>query len=319
MKMGKRPHRLKVIRFPLTERTREQWLALRKDDITASVIGALFGAHPYQTIAGLWAEKRGVQFDDEDTSVKRRGRWFEDGVAKAVLEKRPDWKIKKADVYLRAPDIHLGATPDYFIRDQDDKRGCLQIKTLAPVTFRKSWTTDTAPLWIVLQCLTEVMLSRCNFGVIAAMIVDAYRPDLYIYDVPRHDGAERRIQDAVVKFWADMDAGREPQIDYVRDRPLIDLMWPKAQPDKIVDLRSDNQLPALLDERDQLRDAIKQNEARVNTIENEVRFKMGDAEAALVNGFRVTNKNQTREEHLVQKTSFRRLYIAKDREESEAA
>jgi predicted phage-related endonuclease len=92
--MSKRACRLKVRRFAIT--SREQWLALRSSDVTASAVGALFGLHPYQTPMGLFAEKTGVLTEDEDTIAMRRGRLLEDAVAKAYQEKHPTYKITKA-------------------------------------------------------------------------------------------------------------------------------------------------------------------------------------------------------------------------------
>jgi hypothetical protein len=40
-----------------------QWLALRKEDVTASVAGALLGVHEYTTAYGLWAQKTGALLD----------------------------------------------------------------------------------------------------------------------------------------------------------------------------------------------------------------------------------------------------------------
>ena len=40
--------------------SREQWLAMRRQDITASTAGALLGLHPYVTAYSLWAEKTGL-------------------------------------------------------------------------------------------------------------------------------------------------------------------------------------------------------------------------------------------------------------------
>ena len=45
--------------------SREAWLELRKQDVTASTIAALFNCHPYTTALRLYAEKRGTEFVHE--------------------------------------------------------------------------------------------------------------------------------------------------------------------------------------------------------------------------------------------------------------
>ena len=94
--------------------SREQWLELRKPDITASTIGALFNCHPYTTPLKIYAEKRGTEFDTQDNKVMRRGRWLEPAVKKAVEELRPDWKLVEPNEYLRDPDYRSSELPRIF-------------------------------------------------------------------------------------------------------------------------------------------------------------------------------------------------------------
>ena len=308
--------RRKVERIAI--QSEEQWHALRANDVTASVVAALFDCHPYESIMGLFAKKTGVQFPDEDSKAKRRGRLLEDAVAMAVRLEKPQWHIEKARVYLRDAKVRIGATPDYFFTDERKRSGVLQIKTLAPITFKKHWTPETPPFWVTLQALTEAMLANANYAVIAAMVIDPNCP-LHLFEVPRHAKAERRIRDAVRKFWADIAAGKTPSIDYERDGRLIEVLYPREEPGKVIDLRTDNALPGLLDERAQLAERIEQSTKRKETIENEIRAKIADAEAALVNGWRITLKQQHRKEHMVRASTFRALRITKDQTKEDMA
>jgi predicted phage-related endonuclease len=112
--------------------SREQWLALRKPDVTASVVASLFGCHPYVSALKLYLAHSGVEFDEADNRVFRRGRLMEPTVALAVSEERPDWRIEKCDSYYRDPDLRLGATPDFLIHGDPRGLGVLQTKTAAP-------------------------------------------------------------------------------------------------------------------------------------------------------------------------------------------
>src|SRR4030095_11106389 len=113
---AKRDHAM-IERHPIT--SREEWLRHRQQDVTASVVGALFGVHPYQTPAGLWAEKTGVELPRRDTAEVRRGGLLEGAIAEAGREERPRWTIHPPREYLRNPDIRLGATPDFAVVDHD--------------------------------------------------------------------------------------------------------------------------------------------------------------------------------------------------------
>lgn len=311
-----RPRRMKIERHKTAP---GKLSPLRPGDVTASVASALVGLHPYQTAMGLFAEKSGVEMPAiEDSTAMRRGRLLEDVVARAFLEEHPGWKVTKANVYLRAPLLRLGASPDFFVIDDKERRGVLQAKTVAPHVYKRSWTDQTPPTYIVLQCLIEMMLARVELGVVAALVVDGWRFEQRSYFIPRHEAAERRIQDAVAQFWSDIGAGRVPKIDYVRDASLLPVLFPHHVEGKLVDLRGDNELPALLDERELLVDEIKAKIARKDAIETELKFKIGDAEAALVPGWRITHRDQHRKEHMVKAADFRVLRITHETETQKA-
>ena len=133
--------------IPIT--SREQWLLLRRADVTANPIGALFGddCHPYRTIASLHAEKTGTNIPgpDPDSEVIERGTELEPFVAAKVAKLRPEWAVTKADHYLRDPDARIGCTPDYYI-DGPRGRGVLQCKTVgSPGESRAKWGERDAP------------------------------------------------------------------------------------------------------------------------------------------------------------------------------
>src|SRR5262245_55184118 len=70
--------------------SKDQWLTLRKFDLTASVLGAIDGHDPYISPLRLYIEKRGIELPNKqsDSPVLRRGRLFENAVAAAVSEMR---------------------------------------------------------------------------------------------------------------------------------------------------------------------------------------------------------------------------------------
>jgi|SRR5580765_813446 predicted phage-related endonuclease len=294
---------------------------LRKGDITASKTGALFDVHPYETRLKLFVEKSGVEFPTEETKTMRRGRWLEPTIGKAVSELRPDWTIEQANVYLRDPELRLGATPDFFIIGDPRGLGVLQAKSVAPSVYRRDWLDGTEPpLWITLQCLTEMMLADAAFGVIAALLVDPHQMDCVLLDVPRNPSAEIKIVGAVCKFWKQVAAGEEPAADYGRDAAVIAALAPQEVAGKAIDLAGDNYLPDLLAQRAQLKARIKVDEERCEEIETEVKFKMRDAERIVgIDGWRVTFKTGDRAGYTVPPKKLRTLRILDQRENMESS
>lgn len=311
-----RPLRMKIERHKTAP---GQLSPLRANDVTASEVPALVGLHPYKTLMALFAEKTGVEMPREDDSIaQRRGRLLEDVVARAFLEEHPGCKLRKANEYVRAPLLRLGCSPDFFLVDEQGRKGVAEMKTVAPHVFKRQYTDETPPTHHVLQCLVQMLLTNSEIGRVAALVIDGYRFELHSYHIPRHAAAERRIQDAVAQFWSDISAGRPPNIDYARDGSLLPVLYPHHVEGKVVDLRGDNELPALLDERELLKDEIAAKEKRKKAIETELKYKIGDAEAALLAGWRITNRDQHRKEHTVKASDFRQLRIARETETQKA-
>jgi predicted phage-related endonuclease len=296
---------------------RERWLQLRKPDVTASVVGALFGVHPYTTAGELFAEKNGVQFEQKTSVRMRRGSRLERAVAEEVAEKRPGWKISPAGVYLRDPDLRLGATPDFVIEGDPRGVGILQTKVSTLKAFKKGWMQGddvVPPFWIAMQTLTEMMLWGASWGAAAVYIDDPWNDDCHICEIARHPGAEARIVDAVSKFWADLEFGIEPTLDYARDGDLIAALHPDEIPAKTIDLTGDNMLPVLLAEREKLKDDVTTAQQRLIEIDNELKAKMGDAAVATLDGWVITYKTRDRRAFTVPAGTSRPIYVTNTRQ-----
>jgi predicted phage-related endonuclease len=292
--------------------SREQWLRdLRPKNVNASVVAALFGVHPHVSALKLYLAHSGIEFPEEDNPVLRRGRWLEPTIAKAVRELRPEWTVEECASYFRDPERRIGATPDFLIKGDRRGAGVLQAKSVAPTVYKSEWQSGAKiPFWVQLQNLTEAMLTGAAFGAVAVLVVDAYNMDCVIKEIPRHAGAEARIVAAVQQFWSDVQQGREPSPDYGKDSALLTLIAPHATVDKTIDLGGDNELPALLYQREQLMEEIKKFEERKAAIETELKFKMRDAERVVgLPEWNITWKDYSKKEFTVPAKTVRTLHI----------
>jgi predicted phage-related endonuclease len=298
---------------------RAEWLAWRRQDITASVVGALFNVHPYCTALRLYCEKRGTEFPEKDSSVLKRGRWLEPAVAKAVSELKPEWVLDAPGVYLRDAELRLGATPDFYIYTDPRGLGVLQCKTCAPSVYEREWLAGTEiPFWIVLQTLTECLLSQATFGAVAVMLVDPHNIDCKILEVPRHPAAEAKIIEHVNDFWTAVEQGNEPEPDFGRDNAAIRALTARGTHGKTLDLAGNNELPDMLERRASFMANIKFAEKCCEEIENEIRHMLGDAESANgLDGWRITYKQTDFKGYTVQPRSQRILRIFDKRPQEE--
>jgi len=295
--------------YPVT--SKGDWLALRKRDVTASEIGALFGRHRYKTILQLFADKTGADAGFKgDTSAMRRGRLMEPAIAQAVREERPNWSVEYAGEYLRDPETRIGCTPDFYFFDNaapEQGRGILEIKSVAPTAFAAQWA-EGPPMMYVLQTLVQMMLSGCSHGQIACGVFQRDLP-LYLYEVPRNAAVEQMILDKVAEFWASVEAGQEPAADPARDGNAIAALYPVALAGKTVELWGDNYVTDILHERAGLMKTIGESKKRVEAIDGEIKVRMTDAEIATHPDFRITWRLVGKKAFTVPAQSYRLLKV----------
>ena len=114
-----------------------------------------------------------------------------------------------------------------------------------------------------------------------------------IRSAARVPSSEKRLRDAVARFWMAVDSGVPPQIDFERDGPLLALLYPHETPGKIVVGRrtGDDRIGRTCsgwrqDIKDQIGTAQNSNSASTMRI----KAKLEDGEAAIIPGWRLTPK-----------------------------
>jgi len=300
---------MKVERIPFT--TREDWLAARSQDVTASTAGALLGEHEYMTAFELWALKSGLLAEDPtETPAMRRGRLLEDDALQMLAEDRPMWRVEAGgNEYLRAPAARIGCTPDaYAIDPERAGRGVVQVKTTSDLIFRRKWKDEDGgvrlPLWIAVQAIVEAKLTGASWACVALLVV-GYGLDLHVIEIPLHAGIWDRLVDEAGAFWDRVESGEPPAADYARDGDTIAELWPPNADAEPADLTAENHLPVLLDERDEIAARAKADKARRTAIDAEIVAKLAGATVGrLADGREITRTMQHRNAFTMKATSF---------------
>lgn len=305
-----------VERIPITDHA--SWIALRREDFTAHDAGALFGVHAYRTLYAVYHEKRGAEFTAvRETAWLRRGRELEPIIVQKLRDKFPDWKFRLPNEYLRNRQHRLGCTPDVYATDPNDLDVTVQLKTVSPYELKRHWTESTLPEWILLQNLTELMLTDAAYGWVVAFDIDKWEireP----YRVDRYPEVESEIAKRAEIFMAAVDAGIEPSVDFGRDAALLAARFNRPTPGKTVDLRADNRAPELCRAYLDYGEQIKELNEKRDAINAELTEKIGDAEIAQIVGFDVTRKTISRKGYFVKPTSYPKLNIVAE-DETDAA
>lgn len=292
--------------------SREQWLAMRRNDVTASTAGALLGLHPYVSAWSLWAEKTGLVSSDGMTNpAMERGLELEPLIIKRLQKMHPEWNVAKCDSYYRDPIARLGATPDCFATDPDRGFGIIQIKT-SDRSFNENWVVDgevTPPLWIVVQALIEAHLTGANWAAIAVLAIGTW--ELHVVDVPLHAPLIARVKAETKKFWEMIEAGEEPAPDYGKDAALIEQLF--ARPEEIeIDLTADNELPEAVAEYQTLGKSLAEIGELRKARRAEILHKLGNATSARIATGRITAKSIKRKSYVVAESTYRTIKFKED-------
>lgn len=292
------------------------WHRYRGQDVTASIVGALFGAHEFVTPYELWALKSGrLHNDPEESEPMKRGRLLEPVAVRLLREMRPTWTITHntgPGDYWRDKDARLGGTPDVLAVDPERGPGIVQIKSVEAGTYRRKWLDADGliepPFWISLQAATEAYLTGSKWAAVAPLVI-GHGVEMPIIDVPLIPGVIDRIKDETIAFWRMVESGEEPLPDFSRDASTIERLYAADQGEEI-DLSRDNHIFDLIASRHRLKAAAKDCHAQVEAIDAEIKHKLQGATIGhLPGGRKITWKGQRRAGFWSPPSSFRVLRV----------
>jgi predicted phage-related endonuclease len=307
---------LTIQRFPVADR--QQWLDLRKNDVTGSEVGALFDVHRYLTPAKLYTLKSGGMVEEQKAdAVISRGVKLESFVASEVAAKHPELSIAKGVNYYRDTKNRIGGTPDYIFFDKESDsigKGVLEIKTVGRSDFIRIWRGgdpegEIIPEpWQLLQLMTYVYLTDAKFGKFAVLPVGEWEPmEVHVVDVPRNNDVIDQIIVRTRRFWDDINEGIEPKFNFEKDAEVIKAMYANVRPGSTVDYRGDEEFRDTVALYNQFSEQEKQYKERKEVMAAKIRVQMGEYEVALADGWDVSLKEQHRKEFISKATSFRVL------------
>lgn len=305
---------MSVDRIAIT--SREQWLNLRRRDVTASDVSVVCGESKWKSPLRLYHEKVGDVPEDAETPIMYRGRIMEPAVIAAVKEAHPEWCVIQPKVYLRDPKIRIGATPDAIaVVPGETEDTVLQCKVVNQRTFDAEWQ-EGPPLQYQLQTLTELHLWGGARAYVCALVDTGFKSELKLFDIARHDAAYAVICEKVKDFWAAAEAGEVPEADYAMDLGLVKFLHPPQADGPPLDLTTDNRLAELLPRRAELALEAKRIEKELDATEAEIIDKLRGASLAdCPGGWRVTYKRINRKGYTVKDSSFAQLRIIPPKEE----
>ena len=303
-----------IKRIPMSSKTR--WHRARSQDVTASVVAALFGSHPFMSRFELWAEKSGrAKPDTTESAAMFWGSAVENIVVDLLRKQNPGWTIIHNTApgdYWRDEEFRIGGTPDILAYDPGRGEGVIQIKVPQLRTFRDGWKQDDgtieAPLYAALQASTEAYLTGAKWAMVAALPLGAV-PFVHQVDVPLIPGVVDAVKAAAVEFWDFVNSGDDMDPDFSLDTSTIDRLYARDGGEEI-DLSRDNRTIALVKQLALEKAKAKETAGAISTIEAEIKHRMkGAAIAYLPGGDKITWREQRRDGHYIPTSRSRVLRV----------
>lgn len=255
-----------ITRLAIYPQNRDEWLALRKLDVTSTEVSSLFNASKYMTAYELALLKAGDiedQFKENERSTW--GNTLEASIAQRVGEVY-GVRVRKKSEYMRIPQFRMGASFDFEVVDVDPEwtlneygdsslrtmvathgRGLLEIKNVDSFIFRNEWAIGDepeAPPHIEIQLQQQGFVSGLAWGVIAAL-----EGGNRLHLIQRYTDAAVALQlsHRVREFWSNLDAGVYPSPTHPDDNWIIKKLFSFAEPGKLLDATGDNVPDGMLD------------------------------------------------------------------------
>jgi putative phage-type endonuclease len=268
---------------------RESWLAARKQDVTASEVGALFGINPYMSEYELFNLKSGkIEAEFKDNERMEWGNLLEPVIAKAIASKQGLEIVEQGGLsYYRNTATRMGATPDFFIKSPDKEGvGLLQIKNVDSLVFKNKWTSPQdggeAPAYIETQIQHEMTVTGLKWGKIGVLVGGN---SLQVYDRISYDEVSRTLTDRVQKFWKDVEANNPPKPDWDRD---LDFIMRLYSPESGKSCELNDEMEHLAEMYVQYQQAEKNASESKDAVKAQIISLLGDHEKGISQRFKVS-------------------------------
>lgn len=258
-----------------------QWLELRAANINSTDTAALFGLSPYTTELELYHQKKEgvvVRIDDNDRMLA--GRCLEAGIAEMVSHKLA-CSVAPYKNYVRDTEARIGSSFDFVITSGEYKDWILEIKNVDYLVYRDKWSEDEAPEHIEVQVQHQLELTQRPGALIAALVGGN---DLKLIMRERNARAGAGIRKRIERFWRDVEAGNEPEIDYQRDADFLIEQRRYSDASKSYDATQDTHVKNLLLQYQSFKDAIKTLESKAKAVKAEVLTQVDDAAKVYADG-----------------------------------
>jgi len=199
-----------------------EWLAARRQGITASEIAIVMGLSPYSSPFALYHQKLGQLPDVEETDAMQLGSYMESFIAERFAERHPDWYIHGdgRELYAHPDQPWQMATPDRLVYEAHRPQAGRELAVLECKIDGGSdeWGedgTDQIPVHYRCQVLWQMDVMGVTAGYVACLLWN--RRKVRVYELAMDGQARedlRLMRGQALLFLERIDLGDEPDVDW---------------------------------------------------------------------------------------------------------
>ena len=258
---------------------RDEWLKERRKSLGGSDVSALLGMNEYCSRYTLYADKKGLLPDKEDTEAMRIGRDLEDYVAKRFTEKTGK-KVRKENAIIRNPNIpYLHANVDRVIVGEN---AVLECKTVSALSL-KQYKNGEYPDRFYAQCCAYMLVCGFKKAYLAVLVLGK---DFIVFEIERDEEELNTLDKECKDFWHLIETDSPPMTDGEKSTTeTLTTIFPQSDDEKIVNLLGfDDSIQQYIS----LGQQIKELENKRDEMGNKIKAFMGDAGKGESNKYKVS-------------------------------
>ena len=185
--------------------SREEWVELRRASIGGSDASTVMGLNPYSSKLTLYADKKGILPEKEDSERMRLGRDLEEYVAQRFCEETGK-KVKRSGYMWQHPVYEfITANIDREIVNED---AFVECKTTMNYE-RHDYDSGQIPMNYYCQCMHYLGVTGCEKAYLAVLV---FGKGFYWFEIQRDENEIKALIDNEVEFWQTYVAQDRPPL-----------------------------------------------------------------------------------------------------------
>lgn len=286
----------------LIPKDEQDWLSMRRQDVTSTEVSALFGCNPYMTEFELWHRKHdNLAVVLEQNERMKWGNRLQDSIAAGIAEDN-NWTIRRMAEYIHNTELRLGASFDFEYIPVDDgkkggivgdllysKSGIFEVKNVDSLAFKDGWIVDgddvQAPPHIEIQVQVQLALSKKHSARIGTLIGGNH---VVLIEREPDEVVIAQIRKKVSEFWDSVKNNQEPKPDFNRDAHFIQRLYSFSNPGQVLSVKGNDKIRLLALN---YKDAGAQEKAAKlakDAAKAEILTMIGTAEKVIGDGFSIS-------------------------------